>query len=661
MKQVRAYRRDIDGLRAIAVLPVVVFHIAQSYLRGGYVGVDIFFVISGYLISSHIMADAAAGRFDLLDFYRRRIRRILPAFVALLTVVTALVVWRFFPVETIKYAGSLLAALGSVSNLYFWRDAGYFQPTVKSLPLLHTWSLAVEEQFYLVFPLIIMGVTRWASRRLTLIVTGLLGLSLALSAAYVTAFPSGDFYLLPTRAWELLIGTVLALGVIPAIRNPFVRNLVAATGLALIAGSMMLFTPTTPFPGIAALAPCLGAALIIHSGQAGTWVSSLLSLRPLVFIGLISYSLYLWHWPIMVFQRYDALLLVTDSKVLARASVLALSLIAAALSWWLIERPTRDRSRIPDRPLFLGLGAAVAGLVVLALVLIGTQGLPGRFPAGAVRMAAYLERAPNADGNPCFFRDSRSFSTFDRSACLPDRPNRPTYLVVGDSHAAALSPSLREVFPEANVLQITAADCLPVLEQDHRSVTAACEDAMRFALRALPRQRHIDAIWLIGRFSQENAVSRRVDRVTATADALARDGIRVVVIGPGPEYTAPLPRILARAAIAGDASSLERQLSGQPFEADRLFQIAARQHGFGYVSLIDALCSSRRCQAVAGDGAPMLFDGDHATPAGARVIAGRISDGLVAQSGVAPPPTGSPKPRSEPAPLSRINGPGPAG
>ncbi|WP_426011834.1 acyltransferase family protein [Caulobacter sp. DWR2-3-1b2] len=450
----RAYRRDIDGLRAIAVLPVVVFHIAQSYLRGGYVGVDIFFVISGYLISSHIMADAAAGRFDLLDFYRRRIRRILPAFVALLTVVTALVVWRFFPIETIKYAGSLLAALGSVSNLYFWRDAGYFQPTVKSLPLLHTWSLAVEEQFYLVFPLIIMGVTRWAPRRLTLIVTGLLGLSLALSAASVTAFPSGGFYLLPTRAWELLIGTVLALGVIPAIRNPFVRNLVAATGLALIAGSMMLFTQTTPFPWIAALAPWLCAALIIHSGQAGTWVSRLLSLRPLVFIGLISCSLYLWHWSIMVFQRYDALLLVT----------------------------------------------AVAGLVVLALVLIGTQGLPGRFPAGAVRMA-----------------------------------------------------------------------------------------------------------------------------------------------------------------IAGDASSLERQLSGQPFEADRLFQIAARQHGFGYVSLIDALCSSRRCQAVAGDGAPMLFDGDHATPAGARVIAGRISDGLVAQSGVAPPPTGSPKPRSEPAPLSRINGPGPAG
>ncbi|CAN5286580.1 acyltransferase family protein [soil metagenome] len=633
LQQARDYRRDIDGLRSIAVLPVVIFHIAQSFLPGGFVGVDIFFVISGYLISAHIIGDARAGRFSPFSFYSRRIRRILPAFLALLAVVTAVVAWRFFPAEASNYGEALLAALASVSNIYFWSSAGYFAPAAESLPLLHTWSLAVEEQFYLVFPLLVLGVMRWAPRRLPLAVIVVLVASLILSVVALKAFPLGGFYLLPTRAWELLIGTVLALGVVPDIRNRIARNLIGVLGVALIGAAMLLYSPGTPFPGIAALAPCLGAALVIHSGRGeGTIVSRALSLPPLVFIGLISYSLYLWHWPIMVFQRSEALLLVTDSKMLERGAVLAASLVAATLSWWLVERPTRNRAVVSDKVLFGGVGASVVALVVAGVALVATQGLPGRFPPDAARMAAWLDHTASDSAHPCFFQDARPFSTLDRGLCLPDRPGRPTYLIVGDSHGGALAPAIREAFPDANILQISVADCLPVLPVKTDSMSAACEPAMRFAMEELPRQRRIDAIWLIGRVAHDNVVSRRVDAVVATADTLTRAGQRVVIVGPNPEYGAALPRILARSMITGDASAPDRQMSGQPFEADALFKAAVRTGGFGYVSLTDALCRDRHCRMTTDDGSPLLLDTDHATPAGARVIAAAIREDLIAQS-----------------------------
>lgn len=613
-------------------MPVVIFHIAQSYLPGGYVGVDMFFVISGYLISAHIINDAKAGRFSPWSFYSRRIRRILPAFLVVTAIVTAVVAWRFFPSETRIYGESLLAAVLSGSNIYFAISAGYFGPAAESMPLLHTWSLGVEEQFYLVFPLLVLGVMRLAPSRLPLLVIGVLLASLGLSIVSATAFPLGGFYLLPTRAWELLMGTVLALGVVPDMRSALVRTLVGLAGLALIAGSMVLYTSATPFPGIAALAPCLGTAMIIHSGRGGSWVSRMLSLSPLVFVGLISYSLYLWHWPVMVFQRSEALLIVTDSKMLERGTVLAASLVLATLSWWLVERPTRNRDLVPNRLLFIGVGASTIALLVAGTVMITTQGLPGRYAPDVLRMANWLEREIDDSAHPCFFQDARPFSTLDRAVCLPDRPDRPSYLIVGDSHAGALAPAIREAFPDANILQISAADCLPTLPPKADSLTDACAEAMRFAMEELPGQRKIDAVWLIGRFSHDNIVSRRVNAVSGTARSIAERGQRVVVIGPNPEYNTPLPRILARSLLTGDESAARRQLSGQPFEADALFKAAAGSDGFGYVSLTDALCADGECRTLAEDGSPMIYDTDHATAQGARVMVASIREALLAQS-----------------------------
>ena len=302
------YRPDIDGLRAIAVLSVLAYHLRINMFRGGFVGVDVFFVISGYLISAIILKDIAAGTFSIVSFYERRVRRIFPALIALFVGTTLLAYFFFLPTELIGFAKSLLAALFSVSNFYFWRHSGYFSAPVDTKPLIHTWSLAVEEQFYIFLPIFLFLAHRFFPRRLrTSIVVIALG-SFVLSAVGAYRDPTAAFYLPHTRAWELLLGVLISLDVFPAIRGPVLRNVSTICGLGLISAAVFGFSAYTPFPGIAALLPCVGAALIIAAGRSGnSLVGRMLSLKPMVFIGLISYSLYLWHWPIIVFQGMDSL------------------------------------------------------------------------------------------------------------------------------------------------------------------------------------------------------------------------------------------------------------------------------------------------------------------------------------------------------------------
>ncbi len=301
------YRADIDGLRAVAVLSVLAFHIGLSRFGGGFVGVDVFFVISGYLISSIIFADINASRFTITGFYERRIRRIFPALVAMLVVASVVAVIYLLPGELVDYAKSLLAATGSASNVYFWSHSGYFaSPTSK--PLLHTWSLAVEEQFYISFPLFLLLVRRFWPQRLRTAVVALFFLSFVSSCVVVSRNADTAFYMPYTRAWELLLGTLLSLNIFPRLRLAWTRNVATLTGIGMIGWSVLFYSQETLFPGASALLPCVGSALIIWAGEGGTsLVGSALSWRPVVFIGLISYSLYLWHWPVIVLRHMGML------------------------------------------------------------------------------------------------------------------------------------------------------------------------------------------------------------------------------------------------------------------------------------------------------------------------------------------------------------------
>ncbi|CAN5616643.1 acyltransferase family protein [soil metagenome] len=628
------YRRDIDGLRAIAVLPVVIYHIAQSLMRGGYVGVDIFFVISGYLISGQVVSEARAGRFRARDFWGRRFRRIIPAYAVLLTVVSAVVLWRYFPSEATEYGRALVATVLSVSNVYFWDTINYFNPAGETFPLLHTWSLAVEEQFYFLFPLVVLAVLRWAPSRLERTIVLLFAASLALCIASTSFSPSFGFYWIFTRAWELLLGTLLALDMVPKLARHWQREIAGIAGVALIGGPMLFYTPYMLFPGYLALPPCIGAALVIHSGQdRDTLVARTLSLPPLVFIGLISYSLYLWHWPLIAFQKADWLLVASSSKLVERGTVLVASLVAATLSWWLIERPTRDCARFSMRSLLVGFGGLLAALAAFGLVLIAGRGIPQRFSPEANRLAGFMDY--DFDGEmrvgQCLLSDRMPLSRFDRQACLPALPGRPSYLLVGDSHAAALSGGMISSYRDANILEVTVSGCLPILDPQPLAPGKACDDMMRFAMLDLPRQRQLDGVWLFGRVGMGN-IAANVHAMVATAERLEAQGLRVTIIGPNPEYRVGLPRLLAKASLRGAPNFPDNFLAPEPMLADARLKTETARHGLVYISLIDQLCTARHCTTEAVPGIPMMFDSDHFTKAGGELVARRLRPALLGES-----------------------------
>ena len=301
------HRRDIDGLRALAVMPVVFFHAGLTGFHGGFVGVDIFFVISGYLITSIIVTSFDGGRNSLAWFYERRIRRILPAFVAMVIATTVAGVILLPPLDLADFGLSALTAAGFSSNIFFSNSVDYFAGPKYMMPLLHTWSLGVEEQFYILWPFLLLACYRIGLRRggVILLAAFIVACSLTYAqAAMTTTGSAGVFYLPQARVWELMLGAILAFHLVPKIAPLWLRNALGLLGVGLILFAITQFSSTTPFPGVWALFPCLGAALIIHTGQNGdTIVSKALSFGVFVFIGLISYSLYLWHWPIFAFAQ----------------------------------------------------------------------------------------------------------------------------------------------------------------------------------------------------------------------------------------------------------------------------------------------------------------------------------------------------------------------
>ena len=302
----QAYRPDIDGLRAIAVLAVLLYHVGGFGLTGGFGGVDVFFVISGYLITTIIQREIESGTFSLLNFYERRIRRIFPALVAVTVVATLVSAMLLLPEDFKEYGKSLLNLMAISSNYYFMRKTGYFDAAASEKPLLHTWSLAVEEQFYIVFPLLLLVLSRFGRRAVIAGLTALAFASFLASAATLENAPARAFFATPGRVWELLIGVLTAVMGPALITSRLHREALAALGLALIGYGYFFYTDATPFPGPAALAFCLGAAFIIYAGTSGgeTLTARMLSSPLVASIGLISYSVYLWHWPLIVFVRY---------------------------------------------------------------------------------------------------------------------------------------------------------------------------------------------------------------------------------------------------------------------------------------------------------------------------------------------------------------------
>ncbi|CUH78797.1 O-acetyltransferase OatA [Tritonibacter multivorans] len=357
------YRSEIDGLRSVAVLPVILFHAGFTAFGGGFVGVDVFFVISGYLITTIIVDELAQGKFSILKFYERRARRILPA-LFVVCLVSLVMAWMFLLKHDFKdFARSIVATATFSSNIYFWLESDYFDTAAELKPLLHTWSLAVEEQFYIFFPPLLMLLFPKGQRFVVFSLGVLFTLSLIGALWLLPRDTSGAFYLLPTRAWELLIGSFCALylrGNVLAL-PVLAQNTLSALGLGMIGYSVFTFSKFTPTPGLTTLLPTVGTALIILFARPGTFVQKLLSLRAMVGIGLISYSAYLWHQPLFSFARHNAL---HEPPWQVMVALIALTLLLAWASWKFIETPLRHSTASQNRVFVLSSGGLAAFLAV---------------------------------------------------------------------------------------------------------------------------------------------------------------------------------------------------------------------------------------------------------------------------------------------------------
>ncbi len=444
------YRSEIDGMRAIAVIPVMLFHAGLATFSGGFVGVDVFFVISGYLITQLIYVEINEDRFSILNFYERRIRRLLPALMFVCLACLPFAWFWMIPNELKDFGESLVAVNLFSSNVLFWLESDYFAADSELKPLLHTWSLGVEEQFYLFFPLLLLLWQRLRLPQLGLFVLILSVLSLICAQWLGQIDPTANFYLLPTRAWEMGIGALLALhsDALSGMSNRL-RELGGALGLALIVGAIFAFDAATPFPGVYALVPTLGTALIIACANNETLVGKLLSLKGFVMIGLISYSAYLWHQPVYAFARLRIAGEVPQEIMLGLAM---LSLLLAYFTWRFVEAPFRNRQRVSRTKVLSGAALSWLFFVGIGTALWATDGAPERNMSAAdvehrIRHNTGLGRCCplGADGVPvCRTAEGAEL------------------LVWGDSYAKHLVNGILASNPDADLIQLTKARCGPV-------------------------------------------------------------------------------------------------------------------------------------------------------------------------------------------------------
>jgi peptidoglycan/LPS O-acetylase OafA/YrhL len=459
----------------------MLFH-ARLGCPGGYVGVDIFFVISGFLISSLILNELRDGVFSLIAFWERRIRRILPA---LVTVVIATLVagWFLYLPRDLKHVGrSVVGQATLISNFMFVGDTDYFAPGSDAGPLLHTWSLAVEEQFYLVYPLLLILLTQ--SRRLPLskaILCLAIGSFVACVVGSYSDLPT-TFYLLPTRAWELMMGAWLATTRGRLSANEGVRESAGWLGLGLAAYGVLCYDRFTRFPGLAAIPPCLGAALIIFSSESRlSRVGRLLAFKPVVFVGLISYSLYLWHWPLLVFSHYQAR---GEYSMGFRIVLLAAGSGLAWLSWRYVEVPIHKRRVLLRRWQVFGLaGVSMATLLGLGVMAYRLDGFPARFPPNALHYAdGWKDRAFL---NVITLEQAQSGQFVELGTRDTNQPI--SLLIWGDSHAMAITPVLDDLcrrFSRRGV-QATQVTTAPVLNYASPGAYSLGEDSLAFARAVL--------------------------------------------------------------------------------------------------------------------------------------------------------------------------------
>lgn len=630
------YRPDIDGLRTLAVLPVVLFHAGTPYVTGGFVGVDVFFVISGFLITGILARELREHRFSILEFYRRRARRIFPA----LTIVGLTTLLLGYAILTPKEFVGLGKSAASIavfsSNFYFWKSVSYFDPG--SQPLLHTWSLAVEEQYYLFFPLFLWVLHKrqsWMAAALWTVFAG----SLALSVTLVAIKPSAAFYLLPSRAWELMLGGLLAMELFGEPSSDRVAKAASFAGYVLILVPVFAYTASTPFPGLAAVPPAFGAALLIWGRGWG------LSARWMVTIGLLSYSLYLWHLPVIEFARY-----LTDAPLSPLGGLVAsvFSCGLAALTYRYVETPFRVGSDKQGLAVKAAVGMPV--LAALALVVVFTAGMPSRLSSLQSRQLAVVNDE---------VRHPSRCMTVDAGFVDPAEPcqfgDRPSILLWGDSHSMVTATSMDAAgvpfffaadadCPIGLNLSIDASRAGSLADQaSYQRCGEYNEKMLKRALRADLETIVLSSRWTNWRIGEppnpsESAVDLRLVDASGTATSLAANrpkfeqaftalldrlttaGKNVVIVGPMPEPTYNVPHLLYVNSFGLAPALTPAEYEGRHRVVIAFFKTLEGRKNVSLIWPAQKLCRSKICPTTA-NGMPLYFDHNHLTLNASKYLA----------------------------------------
>ncbi|MEO0344781.1 MAG: acyltransferase family protein [Pseudomonadota bacterium] len=628
------YRPDVDGLRAVAVLGVVLYHFGFEPVTGGFAGVDIFFVISGFLITSILRRELEQKRFSILEFYARRVRRIIPPLLVVVAATVAIGYIVLLPDDLVTAGKSAFASVVFASNILFFQFQDYFDTTAEVNALLHTWSLAVEEQFYVFFPLLLVGLVRFR-QSLPAWLSALVVSSFALSVYGVRHAPEATFYLLPFRAWELLLGALVACWDSPGIKNRTAREVLACVGIAGVVAPLFLISSASLFPGETALPVCAGTALIIVAGRGDTLplVNRLLATRAFVFVGLVSYSMYLWHWPGIVLTRYY---LVRDLTLPEKLIGLIIVFAVSVLSWRFVEQPFRTRGskfyRLSRIQLFGSamVGSALVGAMGLALYV--KHGFPDRISA-EVQLFADARFDISPERERCHSTSTQVI--VPEASCVYGAGGKPARLAIwGDSHAVELAYAIGELAARQDraVRHLSASGCPPTYGLDLAG-RPFCGPANVAYVEYLVESDDTQRVLIVGRFHVHHIHygDRVFEALEDSIRLLSAAGKQVYLLLPVPEPGVNVPRNAALLTKKGaelerlDVSVVDHTATNEAVIT--AFESLADTYGVILLDPVEALCRDGICRAV-DQASPNFFDVHHLSMHGARAVSAVLSPAL---------------------------------